>query len=85
MVGDSLRDIEAGLRVGMATAMILGDDDEPTAEDDRAAALAQVSVRSLSELVRSLLRLFERLSQVRPQARKGDAAGCGCGLKIRNL
>jgi len=51
MVGDSLRDIEAGLRVGMATAMILSDDGEPTAEDDRAAALAQVSARSLSELV----------------------------------
>ena len=51
MVGDSLRDIEAGLRVGMATAMILSDDGEPTAEDDRAAALAQVSVRSLLELV----------------------------------
>ena len=51
MVGDSLRDIEAGLRVGMATAMILSDDGEPTAEDDRAAGLAQVSARSLSELV----------------------------------
>ena len=51
MVGDSLRDIEAGLRVGMATAMILSDDGEPTAEDDRAAALAQVLARSLSELV----------------------------------
>lgn len=51
MVGDSLRDIEAGLRVGMVTAMILSDDGEPTAEDDRAAALAQVSARSLSELV----------------------------------
>lgn len=51
MVGDSLRDIEAGLRVGMTTAMILSDDGEPTAEDDRATALAQVSTRSLSELV----------------------------------
>ena len=51
MVGDSLRDIEAGLRVGMVTAMILSDDGEPTAEDDRAAALAQVSARSLSDLV----------------------------------
>jgi histidinol-phosphate phosphatase family protein len=51
MVGDSLRDIEAGLRVGMTTAMILGDDGEPTAEDDRAASLAQITARSLSDLV----------------------------------
>jgi D-glycero-D-manno-heptose 1,7-bisphosphate phosphatase len=51
MVGDSLRDIEAGLRFGMTTAMILSDDLVPTVEDDRAAALAQVFARSLSELV----------------------------------
>jgi D-glycero-D-manno-heptose 1,7-bisphosphate phosphatase len=51
LVGDSLRDIEAGLRFGMATAMILSDDGEPTAEDDRAVALAQITARSLPDLV----------------------------------
>lgn len=50
MVGDSLRDIEAGRRVGMATAFVT-DGDTTTAEDERAAMLAQVSVGSLSELV----------------------------------
>jgi D-glycero-D-manno-heptose 1,7-bisphosphate phosphatase len=51
MVGDSLRDVEAGLRFGMTTAMILSTNGEPTAEDERAAALAQITTRSLSELV----------------------------------
>jgi D-glycero-D-manno-heptose 1,7-bisphosphate phosphatase len=50
MVGDSLRDVEAGLRAGMVTAFLIGDD-QPTAEEERAAMLSQIRVRSLSELV----------------------------------
>jgi histidinol-phosphate phosphatase family protein len=50
MVGDSLRDVEAGVRFGMATAFVAGDD-QPTAEEERAAILSQIRVRSLSQLV----------------------------------
>ena len=49
MVGDSLRDIEAGRRAGMATAFVTGD--TTTADDERAATLADICVRSLAELV----------------------------------
>lgn len=50
MVGDSLRDVEAGLRFGMATAFITGGD-KLTAEDERAARLASISMGSLPELI----------------------------------
>jgi D-glycero-D-manno-heptose 1,7-bisphosphate phosphatase len=56
MVGDSLRDIEAGARFGMATALILADDGCRTPEDDLAHTLAQLSVRSLSEFVTRFLK-----------------------------
>lgn len=51
MVGDSLRDIEAGVRAGMATVMITGDISN-SAEDARAVGLAGLSAPSLSDLVR---------------------------------
>ncbi len=50
MVGDSLRDIEAGLSLGMVTAFVT-DGDQSVAEDQEATVLAQVSVSSLSELI----------------------------------
>ena len=56
MAGDSLRDIEAGIRAGMVTAFVT-DDDRPTAEDDRASRLSQIVVRSLPELVNRYFRL----------------------------
>ncbi len=50
MVGDSLRDIEAGRAAGMTTAFVTGGD--AASEDDlRASRLATVTIRSLSELV----------------------------------
>ena len=51
MVGDSLRDIEAGLRLGMRTVFIAGDTRILSHDENRAMALAQVSVTSLAELV----------------------------------
>jgi D-glycero-D-manno-heptose 1,7-bisphosphate phosphatase len=50
MVGDSLRDIEAGLRAGMATVLITGESTN-SADDLRARSLAQLLIPSLSELV----------------------------------
>jgi len=50
MVGDSLRDIEAGLRAGMATVLITGESTN-SADDLRARSLAQLLAPSLSELV----------------------------------
>jgi D-glycero-D-manno-heptose 1,7-bisphosphate phosphatase len=50
IVGDSLRDIEAGKRAGMATAFVTNDDG-PTLEDQKASMWAEISVTSLSELV----------------------------------
>jgi D-glycero-D-manno-heptose 1,7-bisphosphate phosphatase len=50
MVGDSLRDIEAGLRAGMATVLIAGESTN-SADDLRARSLAQLLIPSLSELV----------------------------------
>lgn len=50
MVGDSLRDIEAGLRAGMATVFITGESTN-SADDLRARSLAQLLIPSLSELV----------------------------------
>ena len=56
MVGDSVRDIEAGSRVGMPTVLITGDDAGMSAEAQRAAALATLSVASLQDFVRRLAR-----------------------------
>ena len=53
MVGDSLRDIEAGQAVGMSTAFVT-DGDSASEDDLRATRLATVVVRSLSELVEGL-------------------------------
>ena len=55
MVGDSLCDIEAGVRVGMRTVFVTGDGERVSAEDDRARALANLSVASLPELVQRCL------------------------------
>jgi D-glycero-D-manno-heptose 1,7-bisphosphate phosphatase len=55
MVGDSLRDVEAGMRLGMVTAFVTNDDD-PTAEDHKGLAKAHISVSSLSELVERYFR-----------------------------
>ena len=56
MVGDSLRDIEAGSRLGMRTVLITGDDEAMAAETQRAAALATFSVASLPEFVQRFMR-----------------------------
>jgi histidinol-phosphate phosphatase family protein len=54
MVGDSLRDIEAGNRAGMATVLIT-DNTSSFAEDAKASSLAQLTVPSLAELVRQYM------------------------------
>jgi D-glycero-D-manno-heptose 1,7-bisphosphate phosphatase len=54
MVGDSLRDIEAGNRAGMATVLIT-DNASSSAEDAKASSLAQLTVPSLAELVRQYM------------------------------
>lgn len=51
MVGDSAQDIEAGIRVGMATVLITGEGSK-SEEETRTRSLAQLTVPSLSELVR---------------------------------
>jgi D-glycero-D-manno-heptose 1,7-bisphosphate phosphatase len=53
MAGDSLRDIEAGTRLGMRTALITGDGDANFSSTDRhrARILAQLSAKSLPDLV----------------------------------
>lgn len=55
MVGDSVRDIEAGSRLGMRTVFVAGDDKTTSAEAQRAAALATLSVASLPDFVQRLL------------------------------
>jgi beta-phosphoglucomutase-like phosphatase (HAD superfamily) len=55
MAGDSLRDIEAGLRLGMTTVFIAGEVETGSAEADRTRTLAQLSVASLPELVHRYL------------------------------
>jgi len=55
MVGDSLSDIEAGLRLGMRTAFIGGDVEAGSAEADRARAVALVTAASLADFVRRYL------------------------------
>ena len=51
MAGDSLCDIEAGLRLGMRTVFIAGNEEPSVIEANRARTLAQLSVASLPELV----------------------------------
>ncbi len=55
MVGDSLRDIEAGLRLGMRTVFITSVADMETADGDQASKLAQVCVTSLPDFVHRYL------------------------------
>ncbi len=55
MVGDSLRDMEAGLRQGMPTVLITGEVETTSPETNRARMLAQLSVTSLPELVHEYL------------------------------
>jgi len=50
VVGDSLRDIEAGVRMGMRTVLVIGEGDSKMVEE-RARQLANVLVTSLGELV----------------------------------
>ena len=54
MVGDSLRDIEAGARLGMATVFI--DPERSSTEAERAKSLAELCVESLPEFVHHYLR-----------------------------
>jgi histidinol phosphatase-like enzyme len=54
MIGDSLRDIEAGLRFGMATVFIHDAGGDPI-EAKRATVLADLTVASLPELVHRYL------------------------------
>lgn len=61
MAGDSLRDIEAGLRLGMRTAFLCGDLEAASAESRHTASLAQVTVASLPDLVQRYLCQVRRL------------------------
>jgi len=56
MVGDSLNDIEAGNRLGMRTVLVTSGDEAVTEEARRAVELATLSVASLPEFVRQLIR-----------------------------
>jgi D-glycero-D-manno-heptose 1,7-bisphosphate phosphatase len=55
MVGDSVRDVEAGNRMGMRTVFIIGDRKTASAEAERAHSLATLLVASLPDFVRRLL------------------------------
>lgn len=55
MVGDSLCDIQAGVRAGMASVFLMDEAREGSPEIDRARMLAQFAVPSLSYLVRHYL------------------------------
>ncbi len=50
MIGDSLRDMQAGTKLGMRTVLV-GNSGESKAESDAATALASVCVGSLAEFV----------------------------------
>ena len=52
MIGDSLRDIEAGSRLGLRTVLIAGSSDAEIPEARRASQLAQICVPSLLDFVR---------------------------------
>jgi len=49
MIGDSLSDIEAGMRIGMATILVPGDPSTQAPDIERAAALATATSASLTE------------------------------------
>lgn len=51
MVGDALRDIEAGARMGMTTVLVTGDERADSTDAQQAEALAQLKVGSLAQLV----------------------------------
>lgn len=51
MVGDSVRDIEAGIRLGMRTVFVTDHDGAASGESDRARKLADLCVVSLPDLV----------------------------------
>ena len=51
MVGDSLRDIEAGMRMGMRTVFVIAEGGSWTVEAARARRIANLCVASLAELV----------------------------------
>ena len=53
VVGDSFRDIEAGVRLGIPTVFIAADEDRASIEAKRAMVLADLTVASLLELVQS--------------------------------
>jgi len=55
-VGDSVRDIEAGSRLGMRTVFMNGDRETTSGEAVRAAALATFSVASLPDFVQRFMR-----------------------------
>jgi D-glycero-D-manno-heptose 1,7-bisphosphate phosphatase len=55
MIGDSLRDIEAGVRMGMRTVFITGVANIETAGRDQASKLAQICVTSLPDFVQRCL------------------------------
>lgn len=54
MIGDTLRDIEAGIQAGMATVLIT-DESVHSIENDKAIQLADMTVGSLPELVQKCL------------------------------
>lgn len=54
MVGDSLRDIEAGLAMGMKTIFVTDGDHQMSENDVRAKGLATVTISSLPEMVKRL-------------------------------
>ena len=55
MAGDSLRDVEAGMRLGVRTVFVAGEMGTNSIEADRAKTLALLSVASLPELVHRYL------------------------------
>jgi len=59
IIGDSLSDIEFGLRLGMRTVFIKGDQEQRKSQANRAAELAQICVPNLPRAVGALLRRIE--------------------------
>jgi D-glycero-D-manno-heptose 1,7-bisphosphate phosphatase len=55
MIGDSPRDIEAGMRLGMPTVLIAGAHDSVTSDGQPSAAMAQGSATSLLDFVQRYL------------------------------
>jgi D-glycero-D-manno-heptose 1,7-bisphosphate phosphatase len=59
MVGDSLSDIGAGVKLGMKTVFITGDIDSKSIESRRALELAQTSAASLADVVHRYFRFSQ--------------------------